>query len=275
MRWAPDRSRRLRLVLPLLLWSGLLLAASAALSDAPVLRSAPALPFAAGERFTYALSWLSMRAGTAVLEVRALPPSEAPPALELQAIAQSSPFVSKFYPVDNRVQSVVDAKTLTPRRLLFRRREGKRKNDFDVTFRREEGVAVSIKDGVKEVVPVPPDIHDAISCLYYVRSLPVLRPGSVTFLNVHHDKKNYRLEVRGEDIERIKGPWGEAETLRVLAVMPFQGIFLNQGNIRVWLTNDDRHVPLRMKAKVVIGSVVADLIEGYGERASQGKPDRP
>ena len=52
------------------------------------------------------------------------------------------------------------------------------------------------------------------------------------------------------------------ETAQVLVIMPFQGIFLNQGNIRVWFTTDERRIPLRMKAKVVIGSIVADLIEG-------------
>ncbi|MFM8552322.1 MAG: DUF3108 domain-containing protein [Nitrospiraceae bacterium] len=44
--------------------------------------------------------------------------------------------------------------------------------------------------------------------------------------------------------------------------MPFQGIFLNEGNIRIWLTNDSRRVPVVMKAKVKIGSVVATLVEG-------------
>jgi Protein of unknown function (DUF3108) len=45
-----------------------------------------------------------------------------------------------------------------------------------------------------------------------------------------------------------------------LVVMPFQGLFLNQGNIRVWFTNDERRIPVRMKAKVIIGSIVADLV---------------
>jgi hypothetical protein len=43
----------------------------------------------------------------------------------------------------------------------------------------------------------------------------------------------------------------------VLVVMPFQGIFLNRGNIRVWFTNDDRRIPVRMKAKVIIRLVMA------------------
>jgi hypothetical protein len=81
-------------------------------------------------------------------------------------------------------------------------------------------------------------------------------------MNVHHDKKNHKLEVRVEEIESISSSWGKVETARVLVVMPFQGVFLNQGNIRVWFTNDDRRIPVRMKAKVTIGSIVADLVSG-------------
>ena len=80
-------------------------------------------------------------------------------------------------------------------------------------------------------------------------------------MNVYHDKKNYRLNVRVEEVESIEGSWGKSETARVLVIMPFQGIFLNQGNIKVWFTTDERKTPLRMKAKVIIGSVVADLVE--------------
>ncbi len=220
-------------------------------------------PFAPGERFTYAISWLNITAGSAVLEVADSPPIEGRPALRLLTSATSAPFVSKFYPVDNRVESVVDAGTLLPHRMVFRRREGKRKNDFDVTFHQSEGTITATKDGVTDKLAAPPGMHDSISCLYYFRSLPSLAPGSSQVLNVHHDKKNYKLEVRVEGIERLKGPWGEVETVRVLAIMPFQGIFLNEGNIRVWLTNDARRVPVMMKAKVVIGSVVASLVEGF------------
>jgi hypothetical protein len=79
---------------------------------------------------------------------------------------------------------------------------------------------------------------------------------------VYHDKKNRKLDVRVEVIETVSGPWGEVETARVLVIMPFQGLFLNKGNIRVWFTNDERRIPVRMKAKVVIGSIVADLVSG-------------
>jgi hypothetical protein len=241
-----------------------LLLASFLLSDATAQPSLMAdRPFVPGERFTYAISWLNITAGKAVMEVADAPPMQGHPALRLLTVATSAPFVSRFYPVENRVESLVDAATLLPRRMVFRRREGKRKNDFDVFFHQSEGTIIATKDGVTNQLTAPPGIHDSISSLYYFRSLSSLVPGSSRMIAVHHDKKNYKVEVQVEGLERLKGPWGEVETVRVLAIMPFQGIFLNEGNIRIWLTNDARHVPVMMKAKVVIGSVVARLVEGF------------
>jgi hypothetical protein len=233
-----------------------------------------ARPFAAGERLTYALSWLHLRAGTAVMEVSRSERIHDRPTLQLLTTARSNALLSTVYPVDNRVESIVDEDTLVPQRMMFRRREGKRKNDFVVTFRHAEGRVLSIKDGAADTIPIPPATYDALSCLYYLRSLPTLVPGTTVVITVHHDRKNYRLEVRVESLERVKAPWGEVETVRVLAVMPFKGIFLNEGNIRVWLTNDVRRVPVMMKAKVIIGSVVARLIEGAGS-APQALAESP
>ena len=82
-------------------------------------------------------------------------------------------------------------------------------------------------------------------------------------MNVHHEKKNYPIEVRAEVLEEIEGAWGRVQALRVSVFMPFTGIWMNAGSMQVW-TNDARHLPLKVKAKVVIGSIVAELIEGPG-----------
>lgn len=226
-------------------------------------------PFVPGERFSYQISWFTVTAGTAVMEVTDGGRIDDRPAMKLVTTATSSPFVTKFYPVNNRVESTVDAATLQPQRMIFQRREGKRKNDFNYTFHHADGTVTAIKDGTTEILQIPTGTQDAISCLYYVRESLSLQPGASLTMNVHHDKKNYKLEVRVEAIETVEGSWGKVETARVLAIMPFQGIFLNQGNIRVWLTTDGRRVPVRMKAKVVIGSIVADLVDGFRAGASR------
>ena len=129
------------------------------------------------------------------MEVKDSVPIQDRPTLTLLINAKTSSFVSTFYPVENRVESAIDAGTLSPHRMIFHRREGRRKNDFDVTFHHAEGTVTSIKDGVANTLGIPPGTQDAISCLYYLRSLPSLRPGSSLAMTVHHDQKNYRLEV--------------------------------------------------------------------------------
>jgi hypothetical protein len=218
--------------------------------------------FQIGERLTYEITWLNILAGTAVMEVAEGGLAGGRPLAKLVTTAQSGPMVTKFYPVDNRVESLVDPMTLQSDRMMFRRREGKRKNDFEYTFHHREGTVTVIKDGVTEILAIPPGTLDIISCLYHVRNTLPLTPGASLAMNVVHDKKNYKLNVRVEEVESIEGSWGKSETARVLVIMPFQGIFLNQGNIKVWFTTDERKIPLRMKAKVIIGSVVADLVGG-------------
>ncbi|MBI4401951.1 MAG: DUF3108 domain-containing protein, partial [Nitrospirae bacterium] len=123
----------LRQLLSVLLVALFPLAELAQPSSVPSLSTARS--FMVGERFTYALSWLAIRAGTAVLEVAESPTVHDRKTFRLLTTATSSPFVTRFYPLDNRVESLIDAETLVPQRMLFRRREGKRENDFDVIFR--------------------------------------------------------------------------------------------------------------------------------------------
>ena len=224
---------------------------------------AAALPFIAGERLSYDITWLAMRAGVATMTVQDGPGEDGRRRLKFETVAQSSPVVTKFYPVENRVESTVDLDTFLPTHMTFKRREGKRKNDFDYSFRHREGMVTAVKDGKSDELQIPADAQDAISCLYFVRKTLPMTPGASATLNVHHDKKNYKLEVRVEALETLEGSWGIKQTARVLVIMPFQGIFLNEGNIRVWFTTDEHRVPVRMKAKVIIGSIVAELTDGY------------
>lgn len=216
-----------------------------------------------GERLIYEISWLNILAGTAVMEVMNGGGSGNSSLAKLVTTAQSRPAITKFFPVDNRVESEFDLPTQLPQHMLFKRREGKKKEDIEYTFHHKEGTVTAVKGGTTETLPIEPGTQDLISCLYFVRNTLPLKPGGSLTLNIHHDKKNRKVEVRVEKFERLEGPWGKSETAEVLVIMPFQGLFLNQGNIRVWFTTDERRIPVRMKAKVIIGSIVADLVNGF------------
>jgi hypothetical protein len=219
-----------------------------------------------GERLSYALSWGKISAGSAVLEVVGRDILSGRRVVQLLHSARTNDLVSFFYPVNNRVESFVDEAAL-PARMLFTRREGKKKNDIEVLFDQAAHLAVVTTDGVKETVAVPAGVQDTLSCLYAFRSLPLSAVGQSVRIDVYHDKKTYQLELRVEGFERMQTALGEVDTIRVLAVMPFRGLFLNEGNIRVWFTNDTTRIPVLMRAKVIIGSISATLTSAEGKVA--------
>jgi hypothetical protein len=216
-----------------------------------------------GERLTYDISWLNILAGTAVMEVQSDGAAGEHTRAKLVTTAQSRPAISKFFPVDNRVESQFDLRTQLPQHMVFRRREGKNKEDIEYTFHHTEGTVTAARQGTTETVPLPAGTQDLISCLYYVRNQLPMTPGASLTFNVYHDKKNRPVEVKVENIETLEGIWGRVETAQVLVIMPFRGLFINKGNIRVWFTTDERRIPVRMKAKVIIGAIVADLVDGF------------
>ena len=216
-----------------------------------------------GERLTYDISWLNILAGTAVMEVRSDGTAGDRPRAMLVTTAQSRPAISKFFPVDNRVESEFDLRTQLPQHMVFHRHEGKNKEDIEYTFHHAEGTVTAVRQGTTETLPIPAGTQDLISCLYYVRNQLPMTPGASLMLNVYHDKKNRQVEVRVENIETLEGAWGRVETAQVVVIMPFKGLFINKGNIRVWFTTDERRIPVRMKAKVIIGAIVADLVDGF------------
>jgi len=230
-------------------------------------------PFRIGERLTYEVSWLNLTAAIAVMEVAPMEGREGTSSTaKLIGTAQSTPIITKFFPVDNRVESDLDLDTLTPEHLTFRRREGRKKEDIEYTFHQKEGTVTAVRGGTTESLSIPAGTHDIISCLYYTRAVLLPKPGASLKMNVYHDKKNRPVEVRVEGIETLEGAWGKVETVRVRVIMPFHGLFMNKGDIHVWVTNDDRKTPVRMKAKVVLGAIVADLVDGWSG-VSSVKPE--
>ncbi len=228
-------------------------------------------PFQIGERLTYEVSWLNLTAVIAVMEVTQTEGTKDQALAKLVGTAQSTPVITKFFPVDSRVESELDLDTLTPEHMTFRRREGRKKEDIEYIFRQKEGMVTAVRGGATESLPIPAGTQDIISCLYYTRAVLPPNPGASLKMNVYHDKKNRPVEVRVEAIETIEGAWGKAETGDNLVCRLLLEKIMNQGNIRVWVTNDERKTPVRMKAKVVLGSIVADLVDGLGIASAEQK----
>jgi hypothetical protein len=234
-----------------------------------VLAAGADLPFAAGERAVMRLSYAHIRAGTAVVRVEAVPET-APGTLRFVAEARSHGFFAWLFRfrVDDRTLATWDAASGCSLAIEKRLREGRALRDQRVRFDRASGEAhvedPKLPQTRFQVGPCPLDI---LSALFVTRVRGVPERGRLE-LPVFDNGKHYTLGVRflGRETLDLPPPFGKRT--RTLVVEPQlvegSGLFVKEkgARLRIWLSDDGRRVPVRMKSKVAIGSVAADL-EAY------------
>ena len=62
--------------------------------------------------------------------------------------------------------------------------------------------------------------------------------------------------------EDLKTPLGQFKTVVIQPLLKSEGIFARTGDMLIWLTDDDRRIPVQMKSKVIVGSITATLTGG-------------
>lgn len=222
----------------------------------------PALPFAPGEQLTYNLSWSKVfTAGTATMTVTKETDDQGNKLLRFISVVRSVGLVDAFYRVDDNVQSLFDPRMLAPISYTMRQRHGKRKKERDLMFNRDQGKVVYHRNGSEEVADIPADAQDALSSLYYLRTQPAFTSGTPVVINVHDSGKNWAVEIHVLGKERISVPAGTFDTIKLKTYPKYDGVFMNKGEIFIWLTDDARRIPVLMKSTITIGSIVASLIE--------------
>jgi hypothetical protein len=213
-------------------------------------------PFAHGEELTFEVSWLGMVAGTAVMQVEPPRLFRGVPAYHFTSRAQSTPFFSRIFPVDDRVASWARVGDLASLRFEQYLREGKKHRDEVVDFDLLLRTAISERGTVE----IPPGVYDSLSAFYHVRTLE-LTPGTSHSLPVHSRGKNYQLRVEVLARESIKTPFGERPAIKIEPHQEHEGVFDQRGRVWIWLSDDRNRLPLMMRSSLTIGSIVARLVE--------------
>jgi hypothetical protein len=74
----------------------------------------------------------------------------------------------------------------------------------------------------------------------------------------------HQLDVVFRGRERISVAAGKFDCVILEPLVRKGGLFKNEGSIYVWLTDDDIKMPVKVKTKVVIGSIDAELTKYEG-----------
>ncbi|MDB6126818.1 MAG: hypothetical protein JWM35_714 [Verrucomicrobia bacterium] len=223
------------------------------------------LALSPGEQLTYRVAWgVFGNAG----EIKVLVKTEfndQKPCTVVITTTSTRGFLRGLYPFDARAESVFDAKT--GRMLVHTERSAtsKKPGDTMLAFDYENGTA-DFRDLVRpernKIVTMPSgDPMDLITSLVQTRSWS-LKPGDQRDVLVMFEDEPYELTIHAIGYERVRTSLGEFDSLvlepRMERTEP-KGMFKRGSNVRVWISQDERHLPVKFEVEFKFGVGISTL----------------
>jgi hypothetical protein len=281
----------------LLIYTLLVVSLSLACKSKPRVPAAPAapkvlapnrahkqLPFPTSEKLTYELRLtrlpLSINAGTIVFQSVGItsqpmidklefPSSPGDQLLHLQATITAKGLVLRIFglSVNDRFETLVDAKDFRMRAVLREIQEGKKHNLQTGLFGYEKNEASYRTQDLnapqnpprEKLVKLEPDMQDLLSAFYLLR-LQELKEGHLyKFPLVYEgERKDFDLLVQGR--EEVETDLGKFKTIQIQAGLFGPGrLSTREGEFFVWVTDDTTHLPVKLQAKTSGATITASL----------------
>ena len=264
IRWHAPRARSRTASIALALAGVAALTAAGAAGDSTVVRpegdlpmAFGSLPYGLGEIATFEIGYGPIKAGSATIAVEETLTYFGQNVIHVQTRARSNRFFDAFFKVRDRASSYIDADSLFARYYFKSIREGGYERDVEIHFDQIDGIAYypSGKQSAFE-----PTIHDILSAFFRVRTLP-LGDGASFRLPAHGDDEVYDLRIDVVRREIRDTPFGRVPCVVVQPTLGDEGLFRSEGDLFVWFTDDERRVPVLMRATVPVGAIEARLVE--------------
>ena len=237
------------------------------LIDASDFRHLDNFAFGVGERLTFDISYGIITAGQAVMSIPGFKYVNGRKTYETRVEASSSSTFDWVFRVRDRYETFMDVDGIFPWRFEQHVREGNYKRDYDAFFDPTEMTAEA-NDGQK--FKTPQYVHDIVSAFYFVRTMDLTHAhkGDVIRLQNFFDGKTNALDVRVLGHQQVETDAGTFECAVIEPMVVDGGLFKSDGSIKIWLTDDNNHIPVKMSAKILIGEIEAKLVKYEGVRSA-------
>ena len=220
-----------------------------------------------GEELKFDISWSFVTAGKAQLNSSKFVEANGQKMYLLEAYAQSYPVIDAVFKVRDINMSWI-AEDLTRSAGYWQSvKEGSYARDEWVIFDYKTNTYTIHKKNKKGNIEHRPHtfegtgVVDMLSSLYFVRNQELPLKGEV-FFDIVNRGDQYPLKVIVHGKEKVKVKAGKFNCIVVEPVISGEGIFVSKGkSLKVWLTDDEYKMPVKMAAEVFIGSVKAELTE--------------
>ncbi len=214
------------------------------------------------EELVYRVEFLGVTMGYARFLFKGKVTYEGREVYHLSVRAWTSDILSVLYPINDTIEYYLDVKTLAPLRQEFTR-AGKKKDDIAFYDQEKGKIVYRYKHNgeIRKQVDVIPDVYDPVTAAYYFRTWDLgveERPR-----NVYTGRKLWQISLKRLGMENIDTPRGRFEAVVTQPIIRRDGQLENKGDMKMWMTNDSRHVPVKIYAKfkkIRIWTLIAELM---------------
>jgi Protein of unknown function (DUF3108) len=223
--------------------------------------------FAKGETLDYTLTWMKVTGGTGRMTIA---PAADDSQYRITSVAKSSGSLSRFFKVRDEIETTIARSDFST--LRYVKHLDERGDTMEEVTTIEDGVASRKRKKIRKT-PVPRPVFDPISVIYYFRTLE-LAPGKSYEMNLISDGKLYTVHARVVRREPVQTPAGTFNALLVEPQMASGGV-QREERLFIWYSDDERHLPVRIRTEVKFGSVTATLKSVTAGVASIDPPPLP
>ena len=214
--------------------------------------------FPVRQTLTFAVDWRVFTGGTAVFHLE-----QQGDMLHISATADTVGAVNMLFPVVDRFQSAFDIHTGCSTGFSKQTQEGRRKVSTDLTFDYHAGrqnlLERNLVKGTQKTdsANVPACVTDSLSGIFYAASQHMQVGQDIRF-PLADAMRTVTVTMKVEAREEVKTPAGTFQTLRVEPTAE-EGVVKNRGKIWIWYTDDARHMPVQIQARLFWGTITFRL----------------
>ena len=206
------------------------------------------VPWSVGERLSYDVRFGFIKAGTGEMRVMGVEPIRGRPAWHGRFTVHGGYLALR---VDDVLETWMDVTTLSSLRFEqdFKEIGRERQKLFDIYPERQ----VYLQRGKTEKPSVANPLDDG-SFLYFIRTVPLVVGETYEFDRYFIPDRN-PVRIRVLRREQVSVPAGTFTCIVLQPIIKTRGIFSENGQAEIWLTDDAKRIMVQMKSKLAFGSL--------------------
>jgi Protein of unknown function (DUF3108) len=213
------------------------------------------LPFKVGEQLNYQvyLGNVPQVAATASFQIRSRSRYFDRDGLLVTVKAQTTNAIQRLFFANDEISSYMDPRALLPFRTELNLVEGRRRSNHILTLSQDYGTATT---QTGEKIDIPVGTHDLLSVFYAARTFNLAPPKrNAVSLLVNNEVKTLFISALARESIRM----GEQDIPAIQVSLTTDDPQPDKFQLRAWISDDNRRLPLRLTAVTQIGLVRADL----------------